>query len=279
MIIDSHLHVWTQQTERYPWQPIGDYIPENEASVEQYIALMDREGVDRAVLVQPTPYGWDNSYLLDSAAAYPSRFRTVGLVDPLSEAGAERLEELVAKGMNGIRLNWHLQPVEVWEESPHHFRLWERAQQLDVPICLQMTLDYTRLVRRMALNFSGVRIVIDHLAKPPKGCLPGDSAFQSFLKLSQYPNLYLKLSGMNYYAQESAPYQDTWPLLQAAKANFGSQRCMWGSDFPFVIEHWTYLDLLKTLKTRLGFSQVDLEWILGKTARMLWWKEAEGGKK
>jgi len=273
MIVDSHLHVWTQQPDRYPWQPIGGYVPENEASVEQYVALMDSEGVDRAVLVQPTPYGWDNSYLLDSAAAYPDRFRSVGLVDPLSGGAVGRLEELAAKGMNGIRLNWHLQPLEVWDENPYHAELWQCAQGLDMPICLQMTLDYVRLVRKMAINFSGVKIVIDHLAKPHQGCLPDDPAFQGLLKLSQYPNLYLKLSGMNYYTQEAAPYADTWPLLQAAMANFGPQRCMWGSDFPFVMEHWTYSDLLTTLKTRLGFSQDEQEWTLGKTARMLWWKE------
>ena len=273
MIIDSHLHVWVQKPDQYPWQPIGGYIPENEAPVEKYLEVMDAEGVDRAVLVQPTPYGWDNSYLLDSSAAHPDRFRTVCLVDPLSEGAAGELADLVAEGANGVRINWHLQPVEVWEENLHHQALWRCAQELDIPICLQLTPEYIPLVRKMAINYSGVKVVMDHLGRPKSGCLPEDSTFRSLLKLSQFPNLYIKLSGMNYYSQEAAPYRDTWLLLQAVHANFGSQRCMWGSDFPFVMEHWTYSDLLHTLKTQLNFSTDALNWILGKTARLLWWKE------
>ena len=273
MIVDSHLHIWVQQPNRYPWQPIGGYTPEDEAPVEKYLEIMDMEGVDRAVLVQPTPYGWDNSYLLDSAAAHPDRFRSVCLVDPLSEGASEKLADLVAKGVNGVRINWHLQPAEVWETNAHHLKLLECAQDLNVPVCLQLTPEYFWLARKIAIHYSGVKIVLDHLGRPNKGCSPDDALFQSLIKLSQYPNLYIKLSGMNYYSQEGSPYSDTWSLLQTVNANFGSQRCLWGSDFPFVNEHWTYSDLLLTLKTRLRFSAEDLSWILGKTARLLWWKE------
>ncbi len=91
MIIDSHVHVWVQQPEKYPWQPIGGYVPENEASVEMLLAVMDAAGVEGAVLVQPTPYGWDNSYLLDAAERYPDRFRCVCLVDPLDESRSAKL--------------------------------------------------------------------------------------------------------------------------------------------------------------------------------------------
>ena len=34
MIVDSHLHVWVQKPDQYPWQPIGGYIPENEAPLK-----------------------------------------------------------------------------------------------------------------------------------------------------------------------------------------------------------------------------------------------------
>ena len=76
---------------------------------------------------------------------------------------------------------------------------------------------------------------------------------------------------MNYYSKLSAPYTDTWPLIQAVKASFGADHCLWGSDYPFVNEHWTYADNLDLLRQSLQFSDRDLTWILDKTARSLWW--------
>ena len=76
---------------------------------------------------------------------------------------------------------------------------------------------------------------------------------------------------MNYYSREGAPYSDTWDLLKAVKNTFGADRCLWGSDFPFVDEHWRYQDCLESFKTDLDFDQDELDWMLHKTAESIWW--------
>ena len=269
MIIDSHLHLWVNDPVRYPWSPIGGYIPKTEAPLAHYLEVMDANGVDGAVFVQPTPYGWDNSYLLECKQSAPAKFKAVVLVDPLSDQAAESLERLVVDGADGLRINLHLQPLEKWQDSAFS-QLWVRCVALDLPVCLQLTPEHLPFVGQLAAEYP-TRIILDHLARPKVGSVPEDDAFHALLHLAEQPNICVKLSGMNYYSAQSAPYRDTWQLLQAVKESFGAERCLWGSDFPFVEEHWSYRENLDIIRNELGFSDQDLDWVLGRTAKSIWW--------
>ncbi|MCD4674343.1 MAG: amidohydrolase [Anaerolineaceae bacterium] len=273
MILDSHVHVWVQNPEQYPWQPIGGYIPENEASVEMLLAVMDAAGVDGAVLVQPTPYGWDNSYLLDSAKRYPDRFACVCLVDPLAEEGADALRNLVENyRIAGVRINWNTHPAHIWQASINHHAVWETASGLGLPICLQLVPEHIGLLSDMASEYA-VRIVVDHLGRPVKAAQPSDPQFMKLLGLAGKENIHVKLSGLNYYSAQAAPYRDVWPLVEAVYRQFGAQRCMWGSDFPFVQDHWSYSEFLSAVKNEWHLNAEQLDWVLGGTAKMLWWQK------
>lgn len=270
MIIDSHTHVWTLEPRRYPWQPIGGYIPEAPASYTTLRAEMQSAGVDRAVLVQPTPYGWNNCYLLDVVKTAPDAFRAVCLVDPFSLGGPAELERLVHDhGVSGVRINWHLEKPQRWLDDPAHLALWAKAQQVGAPICLQLTPPYLPLVRTFARRYPGVKIVIDHLGRPEVGSNPTAASFVSFLALCELPQVYVKIAGLYYYSLGAAPYEDTWELVKAAVATFTPQRCLWGSDFPFVDQRWSYPAMIDTLRDLFKDPQA-LDWILGKTAETLW---------
>ena len=270
MLIDAHIHLWTQDVEKYPWDPIGGYIPEESAPKENFLSVMDQSGVDRAVAVQPTPYGWDNSYLMDACPADEDRFKKIILVDPVSTSASEDLQSLVEKGADGLRVNLHINSIETWENDIF-LGLIDTAQTLEIPICFQLTPDYFPLIRSLAIQFNKTTFVLDHLGRPPKGSRPKDELFINLLRLAEFNNIFIKLSGLNYYSEETKPYRDTWALLHAAKQAYSAKRCMWGSDYPFVNDHWSYEEHLETFKKRLGFSGSDLEWILGKTAKSIWW--------
>jgi predicted TIM-barrel fold metal-dependent hydrolase len=269
VIIDAHLHLWVNEPEIYPWSPIGGYIPEREAPLSRYVQIMDENGLDGAVLVQPTPYGWDNTYLLACKKSNPDRFRAVVLVDPLSDRAAKTLETLVELGADGLRINLHLQPIHHWENAAF-FALLDRCAVLHLPVCLQTTPDYLDFIAEFAAAYD-TQFIIDHLGRPKTSSTPGDEEFIRLLQLAAFQNVYVKLSGMNYYSAEPAPYRDTWPLLSAVKGRFGAEHCLWGSDFPFVEEHWTFKQNLCLIREVLGFTEDDLDWILGKSARNIWW--------
>jgi len=270
MVIDSHLHLWVNRPEKYPWSPIGGYIPDGEAPLERFLGVMAENAIDGAVLVQPTPYGWDNTYLLECKQADQEKFRAVVLVDPLSEGAVDSLKRLIGEGANGLRINLHLQPLAAWDDI-RFYELWEGCRNLDLPVCLQLTPEYLPFVGDIASTYH-IPIIIDHLGRPQVGSKLDDAGFLALLRLAEKPNIFVKLSGMNYYSAELAPYRDTWQLLAAAKERFGAERCLWGSDFPFVDEHWSYPENLNTIRKDFGFEETELEWILSKTARSIWWK-------
>lgn len=270
MTIDSHLHLWVNDPDNFPWHPIGGYVPEFNAPFSQFETTMEKNGIDGAVLVQPTPYGWDNTYLLQCKKVDPERFKAVVLVDPLSEASPLKLNQLIEQGADGLRINLHLEPLSNWKNQ-HFHNLLKQCVSLNCPVCLQLAPNYFPLLIELCQEYP-INFVLDHLGRPDPGSSPQDEPFKQLLSFSKYPNVYVKLSGMNYYSNLSAPYIDTWPLIQAVKTSFGADHCLWGSDYPFVNEHWTYADNLDLLRQSLQFSDRDLTWILDKTARSLWWR-------
>lgn len=269
MTIDAHLHLWVIDPEQYPWQPIGGYVPEKEASLARYLDSMEEARIDRAVLVQPTVYGWDNSYLLACRNSHPETFKAVVLVDPFSTTAADTMVHLAEKGADGLRINLQLQPLEQWN-CASLWDLFSACEKLRMPVCFQTTPDYFGLIKQIGNKYQ-FHIVIDHLGRPAPDSKPTDPGFQALLALSDLPNVFVKLSGLNYYSRVPAPYADTWDLVKAVKAAFGPERCIWGSDFPFILEHWSFAGMLQVMQDSLDFDKEDLSWILAGTADSIWW--------
>jgi predicted TIM-barrel fold metal-dependent hydrolase len=272
VIIDAHVHLWLVAPEKYPWQPIGGYLPTTEAPASDLLEVMASAGVDRAVLVQPTPYGWGNDYLLDAVRACPERFTAVCLVDPYSAESPVKLQHLVREqGVKGVRFNWNLDLSHAWNMDALHACIWSVAEEQGIPVCLQLSCSQLGQAADMAVQFPQVRIVIDHLGRPAPGSQVDSATFRQFLALAEHSNCYAKLSGLYYFSRQEAPFQDSWSLLQATVRAFGAQRCLWGSDYPFVLERWSYKDWLATLQGELGFEPAELDFILGQTSLGLWW--------
>src|SRR5512147_2635404 len=96
VIVDTHVHVFTDDRKNYPQirdTPRAGAIPsitdlgQSEwpvTTVETLIGLMDQAGIAKATLVQAYfVYEYDNRYTVDSALAYPERFTSVVVLDPM----------------------------------------------------------------------------------------------------------------------------------------------------------------------------------------------------
>src|SRR6476661_98194 len=107
-VIDTHMHVWSMDTARYPFQPPepGYRKPKQDGSVETYLEEMKKDSVDLAVLVQERSGGWNNSYIADSVRRFPKLFVGHGLIDPHDPNNAAVLErEIRQNGLSGMRLS------------------------------------------------------------------------------------------------------------------------------------------------------------------------------
>src|ERR1044072_5352015 len=81
---DSHAHVCGPET-RYPYYPKRTYTPPD-SLLPAYQHMLAALGVDRAVLVQPSVYGTDNTAMLDAMKTAGAKFRGVAaLADNISD--------------------------------------------------------------------------------------------------------------------------------------------------------------------------------------------------
>ena len=98
---DCHCHVFGP-VARYPYAKPRSYTPDD-APLEAYLALLNRLGFARGVLIQPSAYGRDNRALLDALEREPLRLRGVAVGG--SELGRTTLEKWHAKGIRALRVN------------------------------------------------------------------------------------------------------------------------------------------------------------------------------
>ena len=117
MIVDTHVHVFTDDRKKYPQirdTPRAGAIPtiaeigQTEwplTTVEILMKSMDEAGVDKATLVQAYfVYEYDNRYTVDSALGHPERFTGVVVLDPMDPRSPDELSRLVeGRGVTGLR--------------------------------------------------------------------------------------------------------------------------------------------------------------------------------
>src|SRR5215468_2376148 len=107
-VIDTHMHVWSMDSSRYPFNPPESTYrpPTQEGSVEVYLDEMKKGGVDLTVLVQERASGWNNSYISDCIRRFPKLLVGHGLIDPHDANNAAVLErEVKQNGLSGMRLS------------------------------------------------------------------------------------------------------------------------------------------------------------------------------
>ncbi|MET0677063.1 MAG: amidohydrolase family protein, partial [Bradyrhizobium sp.] len=98
---DCHTHVFGPYAG-FPLHPGRTYSPP-EAPLRMLVDLLDRLGLDRVVIVQPSVYATDNSATLDAVRRLGRRARGVAVID--SDASDLDIKEMHLAGVRGIRIN------------------------------------------------------------------------------------------------------------------------------------------------------------------------------
>jgi L-fuconolactonase len=270
MIIDTHVHIVAPDQQRYPRK----LAPNNSDWVidmpgEAMLELMRKAGIDRAILVQAhSAYEFDNSYVADVAIAYPERF--VSVCDPTRADAVEELTYWVKeRGVGGLRLFPAAEREPRWLDDPRTFSLWERAQALDIPVCVCLRFRQLPRLRTVIERFPQVRVALDHLGAPRlEDGFPYDNAGPLF-DLVKLHNVYLKFSSVNLYDAakgNSTPQQFFRRLLDV----FGAQRLMWGTNFPNTYDRSLEEQLALALAELSFVPESDRQWLFADTARSLW---------
>ena len=193
-----------------------------EARLEDYLAELDANGVERAVLVQPRAAGLDNALILDAIARHPDRLRGVAVVP--ADAPNDHLRRLQAAGIRGVRLGGKVPLAALPALAPRLARAGLHAQLLmRGPDLLEL---------REAIAACPVPVVIDHLAHPDPEEGVGGAAFAALSELLGAGHVFAKLSAVFRFTRRP-DMADAAPLLRETVARHPA-RLVWGSDWPFL---------------------------------------------
>lgn len=238
MIIDSHHHFWDPDDGDYGWVT-GPFLP-----IRRVFAPRDLEpelagrGVTATVLVQTWASEAETERFLALADETPFIAGVVGWVDLTAPDVADRLARFRAgKGgryLKGIRHQVHDEPDVDWlrrEDVGRGLAAVEAAG-----------LVYDLLVRPRELpaalatvrRFPNLKFVVDHAAKPD---IAG-GGFATWAERirplhAERAHVWCKLSGMVTEADWNAwTPSDLQPYVDEVLDVFGSDRCLFGSDWP-----------------------------------------------
>lgn len=226
---DAHAHVIGPHT-RYALSPARIYTPP-ECTAPMYLHLLDTLGLHRAVLVQPSIYGSDNTLLLDTLALHPQRLRGVAVVD--ADVAPHTLQSLHRAGVRGVRLNL----VDRHDKAPG--LPWDDLRLLAGKIAplgwhLELLIHVDEHADDLpALTQMGVPVVLAHFGYPSVSATARLKAAQALVQSLAGGQLWLKLTGPYRISAGNLPYPEAQAMADTLRSA-RTDRLLWGSDWPHV---------------------------------------------
>jgi D-galactarolactone isomerase len=221
---DTHIHIYGPRNI-YPLAPTCVVTPPA-GPVDAYRAMMDRLGLARVVIVQPSAYGTDNRCTLDAMTELGDRARGVAVVD--DNVDEAELARLTAAGIRGIRffmLPGGVLPWEILERMAarvHAFG-WHVQLQLDgrdLP-------EREEVLRRLPGT-----LVIDHNGKFLEPVGTDHPAFQTLLRLIDTGRCFVKASAPYETSKDGPPRYGDVGVLAKALIRAAPERIVWASNWP-----------------------------------------------
>lgn len=279
-MIDTHAHLVTGDTQAYPPSPpSGSFNPgdlDDPMTIERLLGEMDGAGVDQAVLVQRgSIYGFDSSYVCDSAARFPERLAAVCSIDATASDCADQVRHWVAaRGAAGVRLMELVKGMDIsWLDSPLAREAWRAAAELDVPVCVHFfpwnrTEGLTRL-DDIVRSIPGLTVVIDHFAAIKSDAGPPDHGVDELLtRVAGHDGVTIKFTTIPLGRLDEAGI-DFRPVVARVKDLFGAERMMWGSDVTQSSGSYEYMAGLGRGAVD-GMSVAEQDQVLAGTARRIY---------
>lgn len=280
-IIDAHVHIWDRGTGDYAWITPAFAAIDHDFSLDDLAPLRAEVGVDRVVLVQAADTPGDTDRMLEAARRHPEVAGVVAWL-PLAEPGLEAAlaERLDTGVVVGVRALIHDMPDAEWvlrdDVAAGLDRIAAAGLSFDVVTSGPAALA---LVPKLVSRHPDLRIVIDHLGKPPVG--GDDEAVLQWRSLmdaaAAAPQVAAKLSGLASSTGDPAAWtvDDLKPVVDHALAAFGPERLMFGGDWPVCNLAGGYVRTTTGLHAALDVSADDLEHIHRRTAQR-WYRLEEG---
>ncbi len=223
---DAHCHIFGPGS-RFPYSADRTYTPPD-SGIDAFEHLQFRLGLSRAVFVQASCHGTDNSAMVDALHRGQGRYAGVAMID--ESFTTSDIAGLHDAGVRGTRFNFvaHLGGAP---ELDVFWRLVDRVQPFGWHVVLHFDAKdlphYADLLERMPCPY-----VIDHMARVPVTQGVEQEPFQQLLRLMGDERCWVKISGAERLTADGPPpYDDVVPFARAL-IDAAPDRVLWGTDWP-----------------------------------------------
>ena len=269
--VDAHQHFWTLGEVEYGWLASSEYEPiQRDFGPADLDPLLRAAGITRTITVQAANSFADTEAMLARADEHDWISGVVGwipLLDPV--AASQALDGYCGRrAFRGVRHLVHDEPDPDWllraSVRESLALLAERGLVFEIPAVFPRHLLHVPL---LAEELPGLRIVIDHLGKPPIASGSVEPWAAELARAAAYPNVYAKVSGLNTVAPEGWTAEDLRPFVDIALGELGSDRLMFGSDWPVCLMADDYSRVWgETVRVLDGVAADARDAVLGGTA-------------
>ena len=222
---DTHVHLFGDEA-KFPLAVDATYSS-RPATPEMLIALQEKVGLSRAVVVSGGAYGRNYAMLEDALTRFPDRFRGVALMP--EETRPEEFARLTKLGVRGLRFisaargsvlpAIHGGVAQRAADHGWHVQFYPRGTDL-----------VEHALRLLALPNT---LVLDHFASIPAEGGIDQPAFTTLLRMLDTGRVWVKISGPMRCTPQEYPYAPVTALARALVAH-APERLVWGTDWPHV---------------------------------------------
>jgi len=244
--IDSHQHFWKYDAVRHSWLNDEMKALRQDFMPEHLKPLLETNGIDGCMLVQVDQTLEENDFQLQNAANNDFVKGVVGWVDLQAADISEQLERLAEfEKLKGFRHILQGESDRALMLKPAFLNGISKLQQFGLTYDILIFPDQLTYAKELVARFPDQLFVLDHIAKPDikNGIMAEWKA--GIQELAKYDNVYCKVSGMVTEANWNEWTEgDFIPYLDVIFEAFGTNRLMFGSDWPVCLVAANYEQVL-----------------------------------
>jgi L-fuconolactonase len=272
--VDTHQHFWNLTEVEYSWL-VPEYGP-----IYATFEPSDLEpsikgaGIDKTVLVQSANSYEDTASMFRNAHHNDWIGAVIGWVNLLNPDETNRRIEMYKKHpkFRGIRHLIHTEPNPDWVLQDVVIQsLKVLADHGLIFEVVAVFPNHLKHVPTLAAKVPNLKMVIDHLAKPPIAAKQMSPWSDQMKAAAESPNVSAKISGLNTAASPNWDAAELKPYIDFVFDCFGADRLMFGSDWPVLLLAGDYQKVWKeTQKALQGRPQAEIDAVLGGTAEKIY---------
>ena len=267
-IVDCHVHCFAGPDDpRFPYHERAPYRPDKPATPARLLRLMDKAGVNYAVVVHPEPYQDDHRYQEHCLDVGKGRLKGTCLFFAGDPDSGDRMARLAKRG-DIVALRIHaFRPDRLPPFGRPELReLWKRAADLGLAIQLHFRPNYAAGFEPLIRAFPDTTVIIDHLGRPFQQEEPGEH--DRVMAWSRFKNTVMKVSSLSSTFRNLEA--QVRPIVRRVCEAWGPDRMIFGGGFSSDATAESYRgeqDLARRLLAHLSASDQDK--VLGGTAARL----------